>query len=207
MSEPVRVKHIIPPECLPLDCLLESVADCQSVRDLALNYAPADLASMSEPEIEHHGVPARSARRLACAFELSRRLWQRTLEPGTLLRSTQQIFDAYEPRLRDEKKEHVIALLVTAKNHLIREEIVSVGILTSSLVHPREVFKPAIRHSAAGIILLHNHPSSDPSPSPEDHEVTRRLMAVGELVGIRILDHLVIAGGRYVSFLGRGLIA
>ncbi len=89
---------------------------------------------------------------------------------------------------------------------MIREDLVSEGILTASLVHPREVFAPAIREAAAGIVLVHNHPSGDPEPSPEDHEVTARLCAVGELVGIRVLDHVVIGDGCYVSFLERGLI-
>ncbi len=84
--------------------------------------------------------------------------------------------------------------------------MVSEGILTASLVHPREVFASAIRHAAASIVLVHNHPSMDPEPSPEDIEITRRLVAVGELVGIRIADHIVLGGGRYVSFLERGLI-
>ncbi len=82
----------------------------------------------------------------------------------------------------------------------------SEGILTASLVHPREVFGPAIRHAAASLVLVHNHPSLDPEPSPEDVEITRRLVAVGELVGIRVADHVVIGGGAYVSFLERGLI-
>lgn len=149
------------------------------------------------------------ARRLACAFELGRRMRHRRLDPGVQLRSTQQIVDAFQERLRDEKREHFIALLLSAKNHLIREVTVSIGILTASLVHPREVFLPAIRHAAAGIVILHQHPSGCCEPSPEDHEVTRRLVAVGDLVGIRGLDSVVLAGGNgtgYVSFLERGLI-
>jgi len=96
--------------------------------------------------------------------------------------------------------------MLDGKNRVIREICVSEGILTASLVHPREVFVPAIRESAAGIVLVHNHPSGDPEPSPEDLEVTHRLTAVGELIGIRVLDHVVIGDGRYVSFLERGLI-
>ncbi len=97
-------------------------------------------------------------------------------------------------------------MLLDGKNCVMREDLVSEGILTASLVHPREVFAPAIREAAAGIVLIHNHPSGDPEPSPEDLEVTRRLCAVGELIGIRVLDHVVIGDGRYVSFLERGLL-
>ena len=206
MSEPTHIKHLIPPESLATEHLLRAVAGNDCVRELADEHPLPEIASLSREELRGRGVTPAAARRLACAFELGRRMGRRRLEPGVVLRSTQQIFDAYHNRLRHERKEHFVSLLMTAKSRLIREETVSIGILTASLVHPREVFMPAIRHSAAGIILLHNHPSGDPEPSPEDHEVTRRLAAVGELVGIRILDHVVIAEGKYVSFLERGLI-
>ena len=88
----------------------------------------------------------------------------------------------------------------------MREDLISEGILTASLVHPREVFAPAIREAASALLLVHNHPSGDPEPSPEDLEITRRLVAAGELVGIRVVDHVVIGEGCYVSFLERGLI-
>ena len=97
-------------------------------------------------------------------------------------------------------------MLLDSKNRVIREDLVSEGILTASLVHPREVFAPAIREAAGGLVLVHNHPSGDPEPSAEDLEVTQRLCAVGELVGIRILDPVIVGDGCYVSFLARGLI-
>ena len=206
MSESTSVKHLIPPECLPTEHLLRAVAGNDCVRDLVEEFSLPKLASLSREELRRRGVTPAAACRLVCAFELGRRMGRRRLEPGLVLGSTQEIFAAYHDRLRHERKEHFLALMVTAKNRLIREEVVSIGTLTASLVHPREVFKPAIRHSAAGLVLVHNHPSGDPEPSPEDHEVTRRLVAVGELVGIKILDHLVIADGCYVSFLERGLI-
>ena len=89
---------------------------------------------------------------------------------------------------------------------MIAEHELTKGILTASLVHPREVFCAAIRLNASGLVLVHNHPSGDPEPSPEDHEVTRRLCSVGDLIGIRVLDHVVIGDGTYVSFLERGLL-
>ncbi len=206
MSDPTHIKNLIPPECLGIEHLLEAVAGNDCVRDLVSEYPLPELSAMSREELRERGITPAAARRLACAFELSRRVGQRALKPGVMLRTTQQIFDAYRERLRHEKKEHFICLMLNAKNRLIREEVVSIGILTASLVHPREVFMPAIRHCAAGIVILHQHPSGDPEPSPEDHEVTRRLCAVGELVGVRVLDHVVIAGDRFVSFLERGLI-
>jgi DNA repair protein RadC len=104
------------------------------------------------------------------------------------------------------KPERFIGVFLDGKNRVMREHVISEGILTASLVHPREVFAPAMREHAAALLVVHNHPSGDPEPSPEDVEVTQRLVAVGELVGIRVLDHVVIGDGRYVSFLERGLI-
>ena len=101
-------------------------------------------------------------------------------------------------------REHFVAIYLDARHRVTHVHTVSVGHLAGSLVHPREVFTPALRAAAAGMVLVHNHPSGDPDPSPEDHEVTRRLVAVGDLVGIRVLDHVVIGDGRYVSFLERG---
>ena len=206
MPEPTHVKNLIPPECLPIENLLEAVAGNGCVREIAADLPLPELSEMSDEELRGQGATRAAARRLACAFELGRRLSQRHLAPGVVFKGAQGIFDAFHERLRYEKKEHFISLLLDARSRLIREVTVSIGTLTASLVHPREVFMPAIRHSAADIVLLHNHPSGDPEPSPEDIEITRRLAAVGELVGIRIADHVVIGGETYVSFLERGLI-
>ena len=209
MSGPTHVKQIIPPEVLGNDHLIEAVAGNACVRELVATYGLPELADMSSEELRAQGITPAAARRLTCAFELARRMSHRVLEPGVRLRNTSEIVEAFQGRLREEKREHFIVVLLNAKNYVIRDVTVSVGILTASLIHPREVFLPAIRHAAAGIVLLHQHPSGDPEPSPEDHEVTRRLVAVGELIGIRVLDHVVIAGGNgagYVSFLERGQI-
>lgn len=123
------------------------------------------------------------------------------------LPTTADVRDTFGPMLANKTKEEFWGVFVDAKNKVIGALQVSVGILTASLVHPREIFGPALQVGAGGIILVHNHPSGDPEPSPEDHEVTRRLVAVGELVGIRILDHVIVAdGGAYSSFKERGLI-
>ncbi len=96
------------------------------------------------------------------------------------------------------------ALLLDSKNRLLRDEVVSIGTLTASLVHPREVFRPAIREAAASIIVAHNHPSGDPSPSAEDMDVTARLRSAGELIGIPVLDHVILGAGTYTSLAERG---
>lgn len=165
------------------------------------------LAHANARELEvKHGLPPTAALRVAAAFALGRRVHAARLPRGQLLRASGEIFASFHERLRGLKKERFLAVLLDGKNRVIREDLVSEGILTASLVHPREVFAPAIREAAGGVVLVHNHPSGDPEPSPEDLEVTRRLCAVGELVGIRVLDHVVIGDGAYVSFLERGLL-
>ena len=165
------------------------------------------LACASATELERqHGVGPATALRLASLFALGRRTHEEVLTPGVRLATSAEIFDVYHARLRDLRQEVFLAVYVDAKNKMIAEREVTKGILTASLVHPREVFAPAIRLRAAGLVLVHNHPSGEPEPSPEDHEITRRLASVGALVGITILDHVVIGEGTYVSFLERGLL-
>ena len=165
------------------------------------------LAAASPMElVREPGVGRVTAVRVSAALALARRLSGERLPRGRRLRESGEIFRAFHERLRDLRKERFLTVLLDGKNRVLREDLVSEGILTASLVHPREVFGPAIREAAGGIVLVHNHPSGDPEPSAEDVEVTRRLCAVGELVGIRVLDHVVIGDGRYVSFLERGMI-
>ncbi len=97
-------------------------------------------------------------------------------------------------------------VLLTNKNRKIREVKISEGSLTASLVHPREVYNPVIRESAAAVVFVHNHPSGDPSPSPEDIAITARLKEVGEVMGIKVLDHVVIGHDRYFSFKEKGML-
>lgn len=108
--------------------------------------------------------------------------------------------------LRDEKREHVVALLLDAKMNVLRIATIHIGTLTMSVVGPREVFREAIREGASSIIVAHNHPSGDPNPSPEDLEVTERLVEVGRMLDIPVLDHVIIGDRREVSFKERGLI-
>ncbi|MBU2640083.1 MAG: DNA repair protein RadC [Nanoarchaeota archaeon] len=116
------------------------------------------------------------------------------------IKSAEDVFNIYSYKFINEKKENFIALCLDSKNNIIKEEPVSIGILDSSLVHPREVFKPAIKESAYAIILIHNHPSGDPTPSKQDIEVTRNLMKSGETLNIPVLDHVIIGKNSYFSF-------
>jgi len=119
-------------------------------------------------------------------------------------RSSQDIYEMFRERFLRADREEFVVLLMDAKNKLLGFHVVSVGSLTSSIVHPREVYKIAILGNAAAIILLHNHPSGDPMPSNEDLHITTRLCQIGEVLGIRVLDHVVIGDGRYVSFVDDG---
>ena len=125
---------------------------------------------------------------------------------GKTFGSPKDIFEAFHLRLRDEKREHFFVVTLDARHRVIGEHLVSVGSLSSSIVHPREVFRPAIREAAGAVVLVHNHPSGDPRPSEEDVAVTRRLANASELIGIRVLDHVVIGDGRYASFREEGLV-
>lgn len=119
---------------------------------------------------------------------------------GLSITGAEQVFRAFRERFERLDREEFVAVLLDGKGRMLGFNLVSVGTLTASLVHPREVFKAAIIGNAASIILVHNHPSGDPTPSPEDVALTSRLRAAGDLVGIRIVDHVVIGDDRYVSF-------
>ena len=143
--------------------------------------------------------PAKAAS-LVAAFELARRLATRPLELGRPLGSPDAVERHFAARLAPRDRESFHVLLLDGRHRVIAEEEVSVGTLTASLVHPREVFRGAIRASAGALVLVHNHPSGDPSPSGEDRSVTRRLAEAGQLLGIEVLDHVVVARGGHFSF-------
>ncbi|MGH0037598.1 MAG: RadC family protein [Myxococcota bacterium] len=147
--------------------------------------------------------PAKAAAVVA-ALELGRRLAGRRMEPGEPVRGPEDVHRHYHWRLRDRRVESFLAILLDSRHRILRDIEVSTGTLTASLVHPREVFRPALREAAAALILVHNHPSGDPAPSAEDRAVTRRLAESGELLGIRVLDHVVVAERGYFSFRDAG---
>jgi DNA repair protein RadC len=139
------------------------------------------------------GIGRTKAASLFAAIELGRRISRRRLREGDAVRGPEDVFRHFYARLRSAAQEHFCVLLLDGRHRILGEEVVSLGTLTASLVHPREVFRPALRASAAALVLVHNHPSGDPEPSPEDRSVTERLARAGELLGIPILDHVVVA--------------
>lgn len=128
----------------------------------------------------------------------------RYLPPFTRYSSPEQVFNTFS-FLRQETKEYFFAIHLDGKNRICCVDEVSVGSLNQSVVHPREVFKTALLSSAAAIIILHSHPTGDPTPSREDIEITRRLKETGEIIGVKLLDHIII-GDSYISFVSQGLL-
>lgn len=145
------------------------------------------------------GLGKATASRLLAALELGRRAATECGDPGGRVRGPADVFARIGPRLRDLRQEEFHALLLDSRHRVVREVLVTRGTLDSSLIHPREVFRPAVAEGAAGVILVHNHPSGDPTPSPEDRAVTRQLAEAGRAVGIPVLDHVVVGRGAFVS--------
>lgn len=153
------------------------------------------------------GVGPAKAAQLKAALELGKRAMALPLSTGTRISSSSDLFRHFHPLLRDLKHELFKVVLLDAKNMVLKESTVSEGSLTLSIVHPREVFALAIRESAAGVIFLHNHPSGDPTPSVEDRRLTDRLVEAGAILGIRVLDHMIVGDGRYISFADEGWLS
>ncbi len=150
------------------------------------------------------GIPWRAALRIACAFELGRRAAASTRFSRAPVRTPRDAFELVHDLLQGRDRETVVALYLDGRHRLLQRHEVSIGTATASLIHPREVFGPALRSGACAVVIAHNHPSGDPEPSAEDHGVTERLLAAGELVGVPLLDHIVVGGSAFVSLRGRG---
>lgn len=150
------------------------------------------------------GVGGTRAASLLAAWELAKR-HQNGHGNLPVIQTPEAVCDQVT-EIRGRKKEHFLVLYLNTRNQLLAKEFVSIGTLNASLVHPREVFEPAVRLSAASVVLVHNHPSGDPSPSEEDRELTRRLAEAGRLLGIDVLDHVIVAEGRHFSLQENGLM-
>ncbi|MCG6913868.1 DNA repair protein RadC [bacterium BMS3Abin03] len=152
------------------------------------------------------GIGKDKAATLLAAFEISRRIQsQSKLFSNKKISSPMDVAEIFIPLLRDELKEKFIVVCLNSANRIIKQETISIGNLNSSVVHPREIFKVAIDSSAASIILIHNHPSSNPDPSNEDISVTKKIVESGKIMDIPVFDHIIIAGGAYTSFVEKRL--
>lgn len=166
----------------------------------------SSLTRLTSDELcEIKGIGPAKAVQILAMVELSRRLSVQGAPPRSI-RSPEDVRSLLLERLRHEEREHFFTVLLNTKNHCLGIEEVSVGSLNSSIVHPREVFRAAIKRSAAALIIAHNHPSGDCTPSREDMEVTRRLTEAGRLLGIDVLDHVIFGDGVILSFKEKGLM-
>lgn len=154
--------------------------------------------------LEPFFLPAPVERHPVYVCELTKRKYRG--KKSREIRGPDDVVAFVGPKLRKEQREHFLVLLLNARHEVMAKETVSVGSLNASIVHPREVFKPAVLASAASIVLVHNHPSGDPEPSEEDLTITRRLVQAGDLLGIGVLDHIIIASRGVVSLRSRQLL-
>ncbi len=168
------------------------------------------LAFLSELSIEEltsiDGIGKCKASQVMAMIELGKRISASSGENKVCITSPMDVANILMEEMRYFKKEYFRIVLLDTKNHVISIEDISIGSLNSSIVHPREVFNVAIKRSSASIILIHNHPSGDPSPSKEDVNITNRLVECGEIVGIRVLDHIIIGDGKFISLKEKNMV-
>jgi len=169
-------------------------------KEVLKKYPMGKLSTLPFAELKKiKGIGLTRAAGLVAGFELSRRIFGKTESAIPKIEKPEDAV-AQAAYLLGRKKEYFIALYLNARNQLVHRETVSIGTLNASLVHPREVFQPAVVHCAAGIILIHNHPSGETKPSEDDLELTKKLIQAGEILGIEVLDHIVISETGFLSF-------
>ena len=145
------------------------------------------------------GIGPSKAMQILTIAEIQKRINQ-SKKPIKKITCAEDVFSHFHERLKDEKQENFYILMLNTKNNIIGEHLISKGILDASIIHPREVFKPAIKNSASKIILVHNHPSGDPSPSGDDLDITERLLEVGKSMDIGVLDHVIVGDRKWWSW-------
>ncbi|MEA1975186.1 MAG: DNA repair protein RadC [Bacillota bacterium] len=153
-----------------------------------------------------NGIGTAKACNILASLELNKRISQFSLNKKMKITSPIDVCNIFMDELRYEMKEKFIIILLNTKSEIISKEIISIGNLNSSIVHPREVYKYAIKKSAASILFVHNHPSGNPMPSKNDKEITKRLTEVGDIIGIKVVDHIIIGNNQHFSFKEHNLI-
>jgi len=174
--------------------------------DILVKYGDKKLLNASYEELRNiHGVGLTKAAQILAAIELGSRLFKEKSEKEIYINSSEDAIKELA-HIKENKKENFVVLYLDARNKLIYKETVSIGSLNANLVHPREVFEPAVRYLAAQIVLAHNHPSGDPEPSEDDLEITKRLVESGKILGIEVIDHIIITKTGFISFKEKNLI-
>ena len=170
----------------------------------------AGLAGLGNATVEDleqvKGIGEAKAATVLAAIELGRRVAVLAPTQRLVIHTPDDVAAMLLPRFRYEPREHFLAVLLSTKNHVLKTAVISIGSLNASIVHPRELFREAINARAAAVILVHNHPSGDPSPSPEDAALTRKLAEAGKLLDIPVLDHIILGDGKYISLKEKGIL-
>lgn len=202
------------PDSLSNAELLAILLRTGSARETAVGLAgrilkeSGSLRSLVEMSVEQmtqiKGIGPAKAVQIKAGIELGKRLSRTAIRDEVIIRSPKDVADFLMEDMRYLQKEHFVCLFLNTKNRVIAQETLSMGSLNASIVHPREVFLAAIKRSSASIICVHNHPSGDPMPSPEDIELTDRLKEAGEIIGIDVLDHVVLGDRTFVSLKEKG---
>ena len=163
-------------------------------------YGEKPILSQTNPKIFQNelGIPETKACQIIACFELGRRFFKENKTGSITIRNAKQAFN-YLKDMRDLPKEYLRGIYLNSRYKLIHDEVISVGTLTANIIHPREIFKPAIEHSAAAIIIAHNHPSGSPTPTKSDIEITKQIVKAGKILGIDLLGHIIIAKNKYSS--------
>ncbi len=166
------------------------------------------LLHMSIPDLmKVNGIGKVKAVQLKCIGELSKRMASAVARPRLSFNEPITIAKYYMEHLRHEEQEVLIVMLLDGRNHLLKEETISRGTVNGTLITPREIFMEALKYHAVAVVLVHNHPSGDPTPSECDREITERVYTSGELLGVKLLDHIVIGDQKYISFREQGMLA
>ena len=159
-----------------------------------------DLRHLTLPELlSVNGIGEKKALTILAVIELAKRMHSNTVLDKIEINEPQDVADYLMEKLRYLKQEHFVALLLNTKNQIIHEQSIFIGSLNMSIVHPRDLLREAVKHSAASIVIAHNHPSGDPTPSLEDIKTTKRLLYCCDLMGIDLLDHIIIGDGEFIS--------
>ena len=176
----------------------------RGVKDILGTTPLVELVNLSQAKLEQH-IGMMHSYKLLSGIELAKRGLGMGNKVAPIISCPAEALPLLVD-IKDTEKEHFVCLYLNARNGLKHKEIVSIGSLSASIVHPREVFSIAIKHTAASVILAHNHPSGDVSPSADDIELTRRLVKAGEVLGIDILDHIIVSAGDFTSLKESGLM-
>lgn len=213
----------LPPEGKPRQKLMRQGPEALNIRELlavVLNIGTTkeDVLEMSGRIIRDYGeksvlaeknptklakeldIPIGKACQIVATGELGRRFYDRNQSGFAVIRNAKDVYE-YLQDMRSLPKEHLRGLYLNSHNHVIRDEVISIGTINTNMIHPREVFRPAIESNAAALVLAHNHPSGEAKPSEEDVNITHQLIEAGKIIGISLLDHVIIAKDTYTSIM------